>query len=462
MDKRQVATIIVRGKEMKLSRRINAKQTTGNNGSTRPDILDHKYNAVKSRIHLLLVDRLDLATVTDLSSEELAGTIRSILNEITAMESIPLNLKERSALVSDLIYEITGFGPLQTFLEDESVQDILVNGHSQVMVERDGLLYPTGVSFRDDRHLMHIIDKIVSSVGRRVDEASPMVDARLPDGSRVNVIIPPLALDGPMLSIRKFGTTRLTGDHLLEKKALSPAMMTFLNAAIRSKLNILVSGGTGAGKTTLLNVLSENIDENERIITIEDSAELQLHQSHVVRLESRPPNIEGKGQVLLSDLVKNSLRMRPDRIIVGESRGAEVIDMLQAMNTGHPGSMSTVHANSPMDALSRLEVMATMSDIHFSEKALRTLISSAIHLIVHITRLSDGTRRVTHISEVSGIRGGVIKLTPVFALERTGTDAHRKINGAFKGSGAIPNAVEHIRLSGILLDQEMFKDVMEI
>jgi pilus assembly protein CpaF len=454
--------IIVRGKEMRLSRRINAKETQNNGVSPKPDTLGEKYNTVKSKIHLSLVDRLDLTTVTDLSSEELAGTIRSILNEITAMESIPLNLKERSTLISELIYEITGFGPLQTLLEDESVQDILVNGYSQVMVEREGLLYPTGVRFRDDRHLMHIIDKIVSSVGRRVDEASPMVDARLPDGSRVNVIIPPLALDGPMLSIRKFGTTRITGIHLLEKKALSPAMMTFLNAAIRAKLNILISGGTGAGKTTLLNVLSENIPENERIITIEDSAELQLHQTHVVRLESRPPNIEGKGQVRLSDLVKNSLRMRPDRIIVGESRGAEVIDMLQAMNTGHPGSMSTVHANSPMDALTRLEVMATMGDINFNETALRTLISSAIHLIVHITRLGDGTRRITHISEVSGIREGTIALTTVFALERTGTDADQKTSGVFKGLGRIPNAVEHIRLSGISLDPDMFKNVTEI
>ena len=447
---------------MRLSHRINAKKTRNNGVLTRPDTLDQKYNTVKSKIHLSLVDRLDLTTVTDLSSEELAGTIRSILNEITAMESIPLNLKERSTLVSELIYEITGFGPLQTLLEDESVQDILVNGCSQVMVEREGLLYPTNVKFRDDRHLMHIIDKIVSSVGRRVDEASPMVDARLPDGSRVNVIIPPLALDGPMLSIRKFGATRITGTHLLEKKALSPAMMTFLNAAIRAKLNILVSGGTGAGKTTLLNVLSENIPENERIITIEDSAELQLHQNHVVRLESRPPNIEGKGRVLLSDLVKNSLRMRPDRIIVGESRGAEVIDMLQAMNTGHPGSMSTVHANSPADALSRLEVMATMGDINFNQTALRTLISSAIHLIVHITRLGDGTRRITHISEVSGIREGAMALKTVFALERTGIDVDQKISGAFKGRGDIPNALEQIRLCGIALDPDMFRDVTEI
>ncbi len=445
---------------MKLSRRINT--ATAQNRYGHPKAFHNAYHDIKARVHLSLVDRLDLSTVTELPKEELSQVVRNILNEITHMESLPLNLKERSSMVSELIHEITGFGPLQPFLEDDTVQDILVNNHRQVMVEREGLLYPTSVRFRDNRHLMHIIDRIVSSVGRRVDEASPMVDARLPDGSRVNVILPPLALDGPALSIRKFGTFRLTGEDLLEKETMSPAMMGFLKAAIASKLNILVSGGTGAGKTTLLNVLSEHIPENERIITIEDSAELRLNQSHVVRLESRPPNIEGKGQVQLSDLVRNSLRMRPDRIIVGESRGPEVIDMLQAMNTGHPGSMSTVHANSSSDALSRIEVMAAMSDLSFSEKALKTLIASALNLIVHIARLPDGKRRVTHISEISGIQDNTIREETIFIFEQTGTAPDKTITGRFMGKAFIPKAFDHIRLSGMDLDETMFHDVMEI
>ena len=326
----------------------------------------------------MLVERLDLATVTDLSRQELETAVRNMLNEITLNRDIPLNKRERTLLVSDLVNEITGLGPLEEYIKDDSVQDILVNGHAQVIVERDGVLEHTGIQFRDDRHLMHIIDKIVSGVGRRIDESSPMVDARLADGSRVNVIIPPLALDGPMMSIRKFGKHQLTGDDLMARGAMGRGMFDFLRAAIRSKLNILVSGGTGAGKTTLLNVLSENISDTERIITIEDSAELRLSQSHVVRLESKPPNVEGKGEATLTDLVKNSLRMRPDRIIVGETRGGEVMDMLQAMNTGHPGSMSTIHANSPKDALSRMEVMANIGTVTYSETALKTLISSAM------------------------------------------------------------------------------------
>lgn len=440
---------------MKLSARIK----TGFQGRDIP--AGKRYDALKTRIHFSLVDRLDLDTVTDLDQEELAATIRQALNEITREESLPLNMKERGTLISELIQEITGFGPLQPFLDDPSVQDVLVNGYSQVMVEQGGVLYPTHVRFRDDGHLMQLIDKIVTSVGRRVDEASPMVDARLPDGSRVNVVIPPLALDGPTLSIRKFGSKPLTSDNLLEKKSLSPEMLAFLKAAIESKLNILVSGGTGAGKTTLLNVLSESIPENERIITIEDSAELKLIQNHVVRLESRPPNIEGKGEVLLSDLVKNSLRMRPDRIIVGESRGGEVIDMLQAMNTGHPGSMSTVHANSSKDALSRLEIMASMSSLAISEKAVKTLISSAINLVVHITRLTDGCRKITQISEVEGLENDIIRLAPVFAFEQTGTGPDRIVNGRFKACGIVPAAAEKIRLAGIDLPADLFTKEQE-
>lgn len=443
---------------MKLSQRINSKESLnsfeGRNSG--------QFERIKSRVHLSLVDRLDLEAVTRLGKDELTVLIREILGTIIQQDALPLNIKERTRLVSELIHEIVGFGPLQPFLEDETVQDILVNGHNQVMVEKEGLLYETQVRFRDARHLMHVIDKIVSSVGRRVDESSPMVDARLPDGSRVNVIIPPLALDGPTLSIRKFGTSRLNSQDLIKKKSVSPAMMDFIAAAIRTKHNILISGGTGAGKTTLLNLLSFHIPENERIITIEDSAELRLDQGHVVRLESRPPNIEGKGEVLLSDLVKNSLRMRPDRIIVGESRGSEVIDMLQAMNTGHPGSMSTVHANTSKDALSRIEVMASMGEAAFSEKAMQTLISSAIDLIVHISRLSDGSRRITHISEVAGMDDAGIIEHSIFAFEQTGVDTQGRVTGRFVGKGHIPKAAQQINLAGIALEDSLFQDVTEI
>jgi pilus assembly protein CpaF len=450
---------------MKLSSRINSRGggLANDSKNSLPKIINREmYNKVKSKIHLLLVDRLDLATVTDLSDEDLEIAIRNMLNEITLNEDLPLNMDERSMLISDLINEITGFGPLEEYLNDESVQDILVNGHGQVLVEKDGVLFPTQGQFRDDKHLMHVIDKIVSGVGRRVDESSPMVDARLPDGSRVNVIIPPLALDGPTMSIRKFGKNRLTGENLMAKGAMGQGMFDFLKAAIKSKLNILVSGGTGAGKTTLLNVLGENIPENERVITIEDSAELRLNLSHVVRLESRPPNIEGKGEVTLTDLVKNSLRMRPDRIIVGETRGGEVMDMLQAMNTGHPGSMSTVHANSPKDALSRIEVMASMARVAISEKALQTLVASALDLLVQLSRLSDGKRRVVSISEITGVEDDLVTLKEIFVFEQSGVDENGNVLGCFKATSVIPKSVKHILSSGIELDQGMFNKTWEI
>ncbi len=442
---------------MKLSQRVNAGKTAAWEGRS-----SEQFERIKSRVHVTLVDRLDLEAVTRLSTDELSTLIRDLLTHIIQQEALPLNVKEKSRLVSELVHEIVGFGPLQPFLEDETIQDILVNGPDQVMVEREGLLFETQIRFRDNRHLMHVIDKIVSSVGRRVDEASPMVDARLPDGSRVNVIIPPLALDGPTLSIRKFGTTRLTSSDLIRKQSASPAMMTFIQAAIRTKHNILISGGTGAGKTTLLNILSGHIPENERIITIEDSAELHLNQNHVVRLESRPPNVEGKGQVLLSDLVKNSLRMRPDRIIIGETRGGEVIDMLQAMNTGHPGSMSTVHANTSKDALSRIEVMASMAEASFSEKALRILVSSAVDLIVHISRLADGSRRLTHISEIIGMDESGIQESSIFTFDPSGVDSQGRILGSFKGRNHIPRAARQIKLAGIDLDLDIFRDVTEV
>ncbi|MBI9092836.1 MAG: CpaF family protein [Desulfobacterium sp.] len=408
------------------------------------------------------MERLDLSTVTDLSRAELETAIRNMLNEITLNQDMPLNKQERALLVSDLVHEITGLGPLEEYINDDSVQDILVNGHSQVIVEKNGILEVTPIQFRDDKHLMHIIDKIVSGVGRRIDESSPMVDARLADGSRVNVIIPPLALDGPMMSIRKFGKHQLTGADLMAKGSMGRGMYEFLRAAIRSKLNILVAGGTGAGKTTLLNVLSENIPDTERIITIEDSAELRLSQSHVVRLESKPPNVEGKGEATLTDLVKNSLRMRPDRIIVGETRGGEVMDMLQAMNTGHPGSMSTVHANTPKDALSRMEVMANMGTVSYSEKALQTLISSAIDIIVQLARLADGKRRVISITEVRGLKEDSVDLAELFKFEQKGTDADGNVLGKFMGKSIIPHCFRHIIFSGLELDETIFSQEWEI
>ncbi len=449
---------------MKLSTRIHLASTGDSHAHSESSrvLNDEKYNDVKSRIHLMLVDRLELTAMADLTDEQLETAVRNVLNEITMDRELPLNNQERARLVLDIVNEITGFGPLETYLNDESVQDILVNGPFQVLVEKNGVLYPTPVKFRDDKHLMHVIDKIVSGIGRRIDESSPMVDARLPDGSRVNVIIPPLSLDGPVMSIRKFGRNRLTGKDLMERGSMSGGMFQFLKAAIRAKLNILVSGGTGAGKTTLLNVLSENIPDNQRIITIEDSAELRLEQPHVVRLESRPANVEGRGEVTLTDLVKNSLRMRPDRIIVGETRGAEVMDMLQAMSTGHPGSMSTVHANSPADALSRIQVMAGMGKIRLSEKAMQTLIAGAIDLIVQLERLADGRRRVVSISEINGIRNNNIVINELFVFERTGMDTHGNVLGRFAGRSVVPDSFARITASGIGLDSGIFHEKCEV
>ena len=448
---------------MKLSDRIRAEKNgrhhagpTGSPGS-QDRIGDRQvFNRVKSDIHLLLVERLDLKVISELSDDELETAVRNILNELTLERELPLNTRERSMLISELVNEITGFGPLEAYLKDDDIQDILVNGPNQVLVEKEGILYTTPVQFRDNRHLLHVIDKIVSGVGRRVDESSPMVDARLPDGSRVNVIIPPLALDGPAMSIRKFGKNRLTGEDLLARGTLSREMMDFLKAAIEARLNILVSGGTGAGKTTLLNVLSAYIPDNQRIITIEDSAELSLDQAQVVRLESRPPNIEGRGEVTLTDLVKNSLRMRPDRIIVGETRGGEVMDMFQAMNTGHPGSMSTVHANSPSDALSRMSVMATMSPMALPEKAMQALMASAVNLIVQLSRMADGKRKAVSITEISGVEGGSVAMTEIFAFDQTGRDDQGRVTGYFTGRSNIPKALERIKAYGLDLDPDIF------
>ncbi len=420
------------------------------------------YNAVKTQVHFRLVEELDLDQVSELSKDALYDFIRTSLEQISTAKNLPLNQRERAELVTDLMNEILGMGPIEALLQDDSVQDILINGYDQIFVERRGMLERTDIQFRDNDHLMQIIDRMVSSVGRRVDESSPMVDARLADGSRVNVIIPPLALDGPVVSIRKFGRTPITIQDLLETRALTEEMNRFLQAVVQSRLNLIISGGTGAGKTTFLNIMSIYIPENERIITIEDSAELRLNQPHVVGLESRPPNIEGRGEVTLTDLVKNSLRMRPDRIIVGEVRGAEVMDMLQAMNTGHPGSMSTIHANSPRDALSRMEVMAGMGTALFSELALRGLISSAIHIVVQLARLPDGTRRVISISEVRGLQDQAISVVPLVMFKQLGVDSRGRIFGRFQGTGTTSAFMEHIRSHGIDLPEELFSRVEEV
>ncbi|MBN1905180.1 MAG: CpaF family protein [Deltaproteobacteria bacterium] len=441
---------------MKLSTRLKSGKSWLEQASPNTGLDRNTYNSIKSMVHFRLVEQLDLSTITNMQRDALAFSVRESLEAITAAEKVPLNHRERAILISDLINEILGLGPIESLVNDPDIQDILINGPDQVYIEKSGILKNTAIQFRDADHLMQIIDKIVSSVGRRIDESSPMVDARLPDGSRVNVIIPPLALNGPVISIRKFRETPLSEDDLIDSLALTSEMLSFLKAVVHTKLNILISGGTGSGKTTLLNVLSNYIPASERIITIEDSAELQLVQPHVVRLESRPPNIEGKGGITLTDLVKNSLRMRPDRIIVGEARGAEVMDMLQAMNTGHPGSMSTIHANSPSDALSRMEVMSSMGTSFFSERALRGLLASAINIIVQLARLPDGKRRVISISEIHGMKGDDIIVRPVFIFSQKGVDDDGRIYGSFTGIAEEPFFLEHIRTHGMELDSSIF------
>ena len=419
------------------------------------------YVDVKEKVHQQVLEMLDLAALAKLSSEEIKSELRNIIMRIISEQNFPLNSVERDALVAEIGHEIMGLGPLEPLLEDCTINDILVNRPDQVFVERKGKLELTNVRFRNEAHLRKIIDRIVSSVGRRVDESSPMVDARLTDGSRVNAIIPPLALDGSCLSIRKFSKDKLTVQDLLNYQTLTQPMAELLEAIVKGRLNVLISGGTGCGKTTVLNILSGFIPDDERIITIEDAAELQLRQEHVVRLETRPPNVEGQGEVTQRELVKNSLRMRPDRIVMGEVRGAETLDMLQAMNTGHDGSLTTIHANSPRDALTRIETLVALAGLNISTKALRHYVSSAINVIIQLARLSDGGRKVMSIQEVSGMEGEVITLQEIFTFEQTGLGENRKVVGRFKATGVRPKFVDRLKAVGIDVDPDIF-DPLEI
>src|SRR5574341_1515750 len=413
------------------------------------------YQDLKSKVHQELLNRLNLERLNKVSRRDAEPEIRSLINSMIEAEAhtTPLSLFERENLIVDVLNELFGLGPLEVLLKDRDISDILVNRFNQVYIERNGRLEETPVIFKDDRHLMQIIERIVSSVGRRIDESSPMVDARLQDGSRVNAIIPPLSIDGPHLSIRKFRKDALSGEDLLRYGSLTPAILEVLSGCVKARLNVLISGGTGAGKTTLLNVLSSFIPSTERIVTIEDSAELQLRQEHVVRLETRPPNIEGEGQITQRQLVINSLRMRPDRIVVGEVRGGEAIDMLQAMNTGHDGSLTTIHANSPRDALARLETMIQMSGIRLSERAMQQQIASAINLVIQIARLSDGVRRITSISEITGIKRKEIVMQEIYRFERLGVDGDGRVVGRFGPTGVRPRFTERLEVCGLTLPQ---------
>ncbi|MBT8138055.1 MAG: CpaF family protein [Gammaproteobacteria bacterium] len=413
-------------------------------------------NHWKREIYQRLLSVMDLSLIGTLPEQDARSQIRNLCSQLMIDESVPLNRSARQRVVQQIEDEVLGLGPLEPLLADPGISDILVNRYDNVYVERAGKLHPTDVTFDSDQHLLNIIDRIVSAVGRRIDELSPMVDARLKDGSRVNAIIPPLALDGPSVSIRRFTIQILSMDNLVRLKSLTASTAKLLQGIVKARLNVLVSGGTGTGKTTMLNILSGYIPETERIVTIEDSAELQLQQPHVVRLETRPPNIEGKGQVTQRDLVRNSLRMRPDRIVVGEVRGGEALDMLQAMNTGHDGSLTTIHANTPRDALSRIENMVSMTGINFPPKALRTQIASAIDLVLQIERQEDGRRRLVSLQEIVGMEGDVITMSELFRFERTGVDEDGNVHGVFRATGVVPGFREDLERRAIPCPLELF------
>src|SRR5579859_5991692 len=421
-----------------------------------------EYQQVKADLHRKILDRLDLEKLGKATGDSARDEVLILIRNSVNSEAVPLSFAEREQLSREILDEIFGLGPLEPLLKDPTISDILVNRFDRVYVERGGKLEITGLSFKDNQHLMQIIDRIVSRIGRRVDESSPMVDARLQDGSRVNAIIPPLALDGACLSIRRFGRDPITARNMLDNKTLTEPMLEMLSAMVKGRLNLLISGGTGAGKTTVLNVLSGYIPNSERIVTIEDAAELQLKQEHVVRLETRPPNIEGKGAIRQRQLVINSLRMRPDRIVVGEVRGEEAFDMLQAMNTGHEGSLTTVHANSPRDALARVENMVSMANLNIPERAVRHQIASAVHAVVQIARLSDGTRKVITVSEITGMDGDLIGMQDIFSFDRTGTDESGKVRGVFRATGLRPQFADRLATSGARLRPALFESRTEV
>ena len=419
-------------------------------------MLNSAYQELKKTIHQTVLDRIDLERIQKHGEERLKKELELLVERIVDEEKIALNQNERRNLLLDIQYEMLGYGPLEPLLKDPGISDILVNTYKQVYIERQGKLELTDVTFQDNAHLLKIIEKIVSRIGRRVDESSPMVDARLPDGSRVNAIIPPLAIDGPILSIRRFAVNPLTVNDLLKYKSITPPMAQLLQSLAQAKINMLISGGTGSGKTTLLNVMSGFIPENERIVTIEDAAELQMRQPHVVRLETRPPNIEGQGEVTQRALVRNSLRMRPDRIILGEVRGPEALDMLQAMNTGHDGSLATIHANSPRDAISRLENMVSMAASNLAARAIRQQIASAITVIIQVSRLTDGGRKIISIQEITGMEGDMITMHEIFTFKQLGVTEDQKIKGHFLATGIRPQFTERLRTYGVPVPDSLF------
>jgi pilus assembly protein CpaF len=441
---------------------ISWEQRLLKNSGRSKSSLKPEYQELKFTLHRKLVDKINLEALATIDNQRVRGEVRQALIQLIDTEPTLLSSIEKQQISDEVLDEVFGLGPLEPLLQDPTISDILVNGHKQVYVERKGLLELTNVSFRDDQHLLRIIDKIVSQVGRRVDESTPMVDARLLDGSRVNAIIPPLAVDGPLLSIRRFSQDKLLPHDLVERRAMTAGMMELLEAAVKARMNIIIAGGTGAGKTTLLNAMSFFISPKERIVTIEDAAELQLKQPHVARLETRPPNLEGNGAVRQRELLVNSLRMRPDRIVVGEVRGEEALDMLQAMNTGHDGSLTTVHANSPRDAVSRLEVMVSLANANMQLVSIRQQISSAVNLLVQASRLSDGTRRVISITEVTGMEGEVVTLQDLFVFEKRGLNPDGRVVGRFAATGIRPKFYEKLLAAGIRLRPDLFDEVVEI
>ena len=436
--------------------------TSAGLAAAREDQRRSQYLDIKADIHRKLLGRLNLEALASTDRSRAEGEIRALTANLLAEARAPLTLGEREAILGDVLDEVFGFGPLEPLLRDPTVSDILVNTADHVFVERSGMLERVPAAFQDNQHLMRVIDRIVSGAGRRIDDSTPMVDARLPDGSRVNAIIPPLAVDGPLLSIRRFPAERMRAEDLLTHQTLTPAMIEFLRQCVKARLNCLVSGGTGSGKTTLLNVLSAFIPGRERIVTVEDAAELQLSQEHVVRLETRAPNVEGKGAIKQRQLVINALRMRPDRIIIGEVRGEEALDMLQAMNTGHDGSLTTVHANTARDALSRIETMIAMANVNLPDKAMRTQVASAIQLVIQQSRMSDGTRKVTGISEITGMEGDIITMQEIFRFDKLGISPEGRVIGRFVASGVRPKCCERLQASGVNLPTDMFAGVTEV